>query len=85
LFLQGIALAPRFVMTQSFTTDEENSLAESIHQSHRRVLVGYEPKDDLTRENPKLKDLELEDAIPAHALEDGGKSGIREELQTPTK
>jgi dTDP-4-dehydrorhamnose reductase len=48
--------------------------------SDARELVGYKPQDDLTRENPKLKNLKLEDALPAHAQEDGGKSGIREEL-----
>jgi dTDP-4-dehydrorhamnose reductase len=48
--------------------------------SDARELVGYEPQDDLTRENPKLKNLKLEHAIPAHAQEDGEKSGIREEL-----
>jgi UDP-glucose 4-epimerase len=48
--------------------------------SDARELVGYKPQDDLTHENPRLKNLKLEDAIPAHAQEDGGKSGIREEL-----
>ena len=48
--------------------------------SDARQLVGYQPQDDLTRENPRLKKLQLDDAIPAHAQEDGQKSGIREEL-----
>jgi hypothetical protein len=47
--------------------------------------VGYAPQDDLTRENPTLKKLQLEEAIPSHAQEDGQKSGIRNELNTPAK
>ena len=47
--------------------------------SDTRTLLGYEPQDDLTEENPKLKKLHLREAVGDNA---GAKekSGIRNEL-----
>jgi len=49
--------------------------------SDARELVGYDPQDDLTRENPRLKDLRLDETVIAHSLRDGTKeSGLRDDL-----
>ncbi|HET6386435.1 MAG TPA: NAD(P)-dependent oxidoreductase [Armatimonadota bacterium] len=48
--------------------------------SDARELVGYEPEDDLTSENPRLKPLRLSESVPSHSVVDGQKSGIREEV-----
>jgi UDP-glucose 4-epimerase len=48
--------------------------------SDARALVGYAPQDDLTDENPRLKELRLGEKVSAHNLSDEGQqSGIREE------
>jgi UDP-glucose 4-epimerase len=50
--------------------------------SDARELVGYEPQDDATAENPALKHLNLSEKVSAHSMQDGGqKSGLREELE----
>ncbi len=49
--------------------------------SDARELVGYDPQDDLTEVNPRLKKLKLSKKVRAANLRDGGnKSGMREEL-----
>src|SRR4051812_38675052 len=49
--------------------------------SDARALVGYQPQDDLTEENPKLKQLQLGEQVSAHNVADSQKpSGIRDEL-----
>jgi nucleoside-diphosphate-sugar epimerase len=49
--------------------------------SDARALVGYQPQDDLTDENPRLKELRLGEKVSSHSRADGEKpSGIREEL-----
>ncbi|MBV9281083.1 MAG: NAD(P)-dependent oxidoreductase [Chloroflexi bacterium] len=49
--------------------------------SDARALVGYDPQDDLTAENPRLKDLQLRSTVSAHNVsEEGQEPGIREEL-----
>jgi hypothetical protein len=49
--------------------------------SDARELVGYQPQDDLTDVNPKLKDLKLSERVSAHSLSDAGQeSGLREDL-----
>jgi UDP-glucose 4-epimerase len=49
--------------------------------SDARALVGYQPQDDLTDENPKLKQLQLGEQVSSHSMADRQKpSGIREEL-----
>jgi nucleoside-diphosphate-sugar epimerase len=49
--------------------------------SDARALVGYQPQDDLTEENPKLKQLQLGEQVSAHSMADGERpSGIRDEL-----
>jgi nucleoside-diphosphate-sugar epimerase len=49
--------------------------------SDARELVGYQPQDDLTEENPQLKALNLDEKVSAHNVSDKQqKSGIREEL-----
>jgi NAD(P)-dependent dehydrogenase (short-subunit alcohol dehydrogenase family) len=49
--------------------------------SDARALVGYQPQDDLTKENPKLKELRLGEQVSSHSRADGEQpSGIRDEL-----
>lgn len=48
--------------------------------SDARVIVGYAPQDDLTEENVRLKELNLNKAVGAHDQAGEGQSGIREEL-----
>ena len=49
--------------------------------SDARELVGYAPEDDFTRVNPLVKNLNLADKVQTHsAIQDGQKSGLREEL-----
>ena len=49
--------------------------------SDARELVGYAPQDDLTEENPKLRELRLSETVSAHNLSDEGqKSGLREDV-----
>jgi hypothetical protein len=45
-----------------------------------RERVGYTPQDDLTEENPKLRDLQLNETVMAHNLGDGQESGLREDV-----
>ncbi len=58
-----------------------NNRFKRLDISDARTLVGYDPQDDFTQENPRLKDLELNQAVPAHNKDDGQESGIREELK----
>jgi UDP-glucose 4-epimerase len=49
--------------------------------SDARALVGYQPQDDLTDENPKLKQLRLGEQVSSHSMADRQKpSGLREDL-----
>ncbi|MEA2711770.1 MAG: uronate dehydrogenase [Phycisphaerales bacterium] len=49
--------------------------------SDARELVGYEPQDDLTDVNPKLKDLHLSETVNAHNVTDKQqKSGLRQDV-----
>lgn len=49
--------------------------------SDTRARLGYAPQDDLTDENPRLRDLRLSETISNHSLRDGGaKSGLRDEV-----
>ena len=48
--------------------------------SDARELVGYDPQDDATRENPLVKDLNLSENVGSHSMADGQKSGLREDL-----
>lgn len=48
--------------------------------SDARELIGYRPQDDVTRENPDLKELRLNQEVDAHSRADGQKSGLREDL-----
>jgi putative NADH-flavin reductase len=49
--------------------------------SDARELVGYAPQDDFTRVNPLVKELDLSGKVQTHsAIQDGQKSGLREEL-----
>lgn len=47
-----------------------------------RELVGYAPQDDAARELPGIKELHFEKNTTSHgAIVDGGKSGLREDLE----
>jgi NAD(P)-dependent dehydrogenase (short-subunit alcohol dehydrogenase family) len=49
--------------------------------SDARELVGYQPQDDATQENPQLRALNLSETVSAHNMRDDGQaSGIRGEL-----
>jgi dTDP-4-dehydrorhamnose reductase len=49
--------------------------------SDARELVGYAPQDDVTREHPELKDLNLRETVATHNLSDeAAQSGIREQV-----
>jgi hypothetical protein len=49
--------------------------------SDARELVGYQPQDDLTDVNPKLKELRLSEKVSSHSMADEGqKSGLREDV-----
>jgi nucleoside-diphosphate-sugar epimerase len=54
--------------------------------SDARALVGYQPQDDLSSENPRLKQLQLGETVSTHSLTDRQKpSGLREELEEETQ
>jgi hypothetical protein len=58
-----------------------NNRFKRLDISDARMLVGYEPQDDLTAENPALQDLHLRETVSAHDLSDSGQeSGLREEV-----
>ena len=57
-----------------------NNTFNRLDISDARELVGYEPQDDFTRENPRLKELHLDEKIISHAMEDKSESGLRDEL-----
>jgi len=58
-----------------------NNRFKRLDISDARALVGYQPQDDLTAENPKLKQLQLGEQVSSHSMADRQKpSGIREEL-----
>jgi len=48
--------------------------------SDAKELVGYAPLDDLTEENPSLKELKLHARIATHRLDRPQDSGLREDL-----
>jgi nucleoside-diphosphate-sugar epimerase len=49
--------------------------------SDARELVGYQPQDDLTDVNPKLKGLKLSETVQSHNVTDAGQqSGLREDI-----
>lgn len=49
--------------------------------SDARQLVGYAPQDDLTEENPRLRELHLDEEVKSHSLaDDPDTSGLRNEL-----
>jgi nucleoside-diphosphate-sugar epimerase len=49
--------------------------------SDARELVGYQPQDDMTELNVKLKGLKLSETVDAHNVtDDRQESGLREEL-----
>lgn len=58
-----------------------NNRFKRLDISDARELVGYDPEDDLTAENPRLKDLQLSEKVQSHSgIIDGSESGIREEV-----
>ena len=58
-----------------------NNRFKRLDISDARELVGYDPQDDLTEENPRLRELRLSDTVSAHNLSDKGqKSGLREDV-----
>lgn len=58
-----------------------NNTFNRLDISDARELVGYDPQDNFTRENPLLKDLHLDEQVMSHALEDASQSGLRDEIE----
>jgi nucleoside-diphosphate-sugar epimerase len=48
--------------------------------SETRQLLGYEPEDDATVENPQLAALDLNETVASHSRSGGQRSGLRNEL-----
>jgi len=62
-----------------------NNRFKRLDISTARELVGYEPQDDATEVNEKVKDLHLAEQLSTHSQHDGAqKSGIREEVAALT-
>ena len=60
-----------------------NNTFNRLDISEARALVGYDPQDNFSRENPLLKNLHLDEQIMAHSLadaDDANQSGIRDEV-----
>lgn len=58
-----------------------NNTFNCLDISDARELVGYDPQDNFTSENPLLKDLHLEEAVMPHSLADAKDSGLRNEVE----
>ena len=57
-----------------------NNRFNRLDISDARDLVGYDPQDDLTDLNPKLKELHLNKSIYNHNFKSGQQSGLRDDL-----
>ena len=58
-----------------------NNRFKRLDISDAREIVGYDPQDDLTAVNPRLKDLNLAETVSTHNRSgDDQESGIRNEL-----
>ena len=57
-----------------------NNTFNCLDISDARELVGYDPQDNFTRENPLLKDLHIDEQVMPHSLTDESKSGLRDEI-----
>lgn len=58
-----------------------NNRFKRLDITDARMLVGYDPIDDFTRENPRLAPLNLAEQVKSQSQADSGdKSGIREEI-----
>jgi nucleoside-diphosphate-sugar epimerase len=58
-----------------------NNRFKRMDISDARELVGYEPQDDFTEENPKLEGLHLAAQLRTHSNSDRSqKSGLRDDL-----
>lgn len=78
-------LIERCIDAENITFAILNGLSDNrfkrLDISDARALVGYAPQDDLTAENPRLKDLSLRESVGVHNLSDPQqRSGIREDL-----
>jgi nucleoside-diphosphate-sugar epimerase len=57
-----------------------NNRFKRLDITDAREMVGYDPQDDLTQENPKLRPLRLRERVMSHDRKHQ-KSGLREELR----
>lgn len=58
-----------------------NNRFKRLDISDARALVGYDPQDDLSQEQPQLKELHLRDVVSSHSMADRSQeSGMREDL-----
>lgn len=59
-----------------------NNRFKRMDISSARDIFGYAPEDDLTREHPVLRDLQLSEVVSSHSLTDPHqKSGLRDEVE----
>jgi UDP-glucose 4-epimerase len=75
-------LIERCIMADHIRFAVFNGLSDNrfkrLDLSDARMLVGYAPQDDLTEENPQLKQLKLGEQVSAHNVSDEGQeSGLR--------
>lgn len=66
----------RFAVLQAVS----NNRFKRLDISDARELVGYDPQDDSTEENPAIRDLRLSETVGSHSIRDGGKSGLRDDV-----
>ncbi|HZZ44654.1 MAG TPA: NAD(P)-dependent oxidoreductase [Tepidisphaeraceae bacterium] len=58
-----------------------NNRFKRLDITSAREVLGYEPVDDTTEENPEIRPLHLKDRVASHSMKDGGQeSGLRNEL-----
>lgn len=57
-----------------------NNRFKRLDISTTRTILGYEPKDDLARMNPRLQEIELAERVYSHSFRDGLPSGLRDDL-----
>jgi len=58
-----------------------NNRFNRMNIAEAKDLLGYEPRDDFTEENPLLKELDLSEEVRPHSEKQGRPSGIREEIE----
>lgn len=77
LLVRAIEADVDFAIAHGLSDNVVNALDLTDTQS----LLGYRPQDSFSRENPELKDLNLDERLKAHnRTAQAGPSGLREDL-----